>query len=72
LAFREIFMNFKQGSILDGILTPVNGKLKLLHKFGRCFLLRMDRQRNDSINGSSRGLSSSSRNNFLLNFSKNI
>jgi hypothetical protein len=72
LAFREIFTNFKQGSILDGIFAVVNGKLKLLHEFGRCFLLRMDRWRNNSINGNSRGLSSSRRNDFLLNFSNNI
>jgi hypothetical protein len=67
LAFREIFTNFEQGSILDGIFTPVNGKLKLLGEFGRCFILRMDRLRNGSIKSSS-----NSRNDFLLNFRSNI
>jgi hypothetical protein len=38
VAFREIFTNFDQGSILDGIFTLVNGKLKLLGEFGRCFM----------------------------------
>jgi hypothetical protein len=50
LAFREIFTNFKQGSILNGIFTSMDGKLKLLREFGRCFLLRMDRLRGDGIN----------------------
>jgi hypothetical protein len=72
LAFREIFTNFKQGSILDGIITSANGKLKFLCKFGRCFLSMVDKLRNNSLISSDRGLSSSSRNNFLLNFSNNI
>jgi hypothetical protein len=72
LAFREIFMNFEQGSILDGTFTPVNGKLKLLGEFGRCFILRLDRLRNGSINSNSRSLSSNSRNDSLLNFRNNI
>jgi hypothetical protein len=72
LAFREIFTNFDQGSVLDGIFTPVNGKLKLLGEFGRCFILRTDKLRNDSINSSSRGLSSSIGNDFLLNIGSSI
>jgi hypothetical protein len=71
VAFREIFTNFDQWSVLDGIFTPVNGKLKLLGEFRRCFILRTDRLRNDSIDGSSRGLSSSG-DDFLLNFGSSI
>jgi hypothetical protein len=72
VAFREIFTNFDQGSVLDGIFTPVNGKLKLLGEFRRCFILRTSRLRNDSINSSNRGLSSSSGNDFFLNFGSSI
>jgi hypothetical protein len=72
LAFREIFTNFDQESILNKIFTSVDGKLKLLREFGRCFLLRMDRLRGDNINSSSRSLSNSSRSDLLLNFSDNI
>jgi hypothetical protein len=72
LTFREIFTNFEQGSIMDGIVTPMNGKLKLLCEFGRGFILRMDRLRNSSIHSNNTSLSSSSRNNFLLNFNGSI
>jgi hypothetical protein len=72
VAFGEIFTNFDQGSILDGIFTLVNGKPKLLGEFGRCFISRMNRLRNNSISSSSRGLSSSSGNDFLLNFGSSI
>jgi hypothetical protein len=72
VAFRRIFTNFDQGSIWDGIFTPVNGKLKLLGEFRRIFILKTDTLRNDSVKGSSRGLSSNSGNDFLLNFRSNI
>jgi hypothetical protein len=72
MAFRGIFTNFDQGSIWDGIFTPVNGKLKLLGEFRRSFILKTDRLRNDSVKGSSRGLSSNSGDDFLLNFGSSI
>jgi hypothetical protein len=72
LAFRHFLANFEQGSILVGIFTPVNGEFKLLGKFGRCFIVRMDRLRNSSISSSNRGLSSSVKNHFLLNFGSGI
>jgi hypothetical protein len=43
MAFRGIFTNFDQGSIWDGIFTPVNGKLKLLGEFRRSFIFITDR-----------------------------
>jgi hypothetical protein len=43
MAFRGIFTNFDQGSIWDGIFTPVNGKLKLLGEFRRSFIFKTDR-----------------------------
>jgi hypothetical protein len=55
MAFRRIFTNFDQGSIRDGILTPVNGKLQLLSEFRRSFILKTNRLRNDSVKSSSRG-----------------
>jgi hypothetical protein len=72
LAFREIFANFKQGNILDGIIPLVNGKLKFLCEFGGCFLLMTNRLRNNSFNSSDSGLSGSNRNNFLLKLTSNI
>jgi hypothetical protein len=72
MAFRGIFTNFDQGSIWDGIFTPVNGKLKLLGEFRRSFILKTDRLRNDSVKGSSGGLSSNSWDDFLLNFGSSI
>jgi hypothetical protein len=55
MAFGEIFTNFDQGSVLDTIFTPVNSKLKLLGEFGRCFILRTGRLRDNSMSSSSRG-----------------
>jgi hypothetical protein len=72
MAFRRIFMNFYQGRIRDGILTPMNGKLQLLSEFRRSFILKTNRLRNDSVKSSSKGLSSNSGNDFLLNFGSNI
>jgi hypothetical protein len=72
VAFGEIFTNFDQGSVLDRIFTPVNGKLKLLGEFRRCFILRMGGLRNNSISSSSGGLNSNSGNDFLLNFGSSI
>jgi hypothetical protein len=72
MAFRRIFTNFNQGRIRDGILTPVNGKLQLLSEFRRSFILKTNRLRNDSVKSSSKGLSSNSGNDFLLNFGSNI
>jgi hypothetical protein len=72
VAFGEIFTNFNQGSVLDRIFTPVNGKLKLLGEFGRCFILRTGRLRNNSISSSSGGLSSNGGNDFFLNFRSSI
>jgi hypothetical protein len=72
MAFRGVFMNFDQGSIWDGIFTLVNGKLKLLGEFKTSFILKTDRLRKDSVKGSSRGLSSNSGNDFLLNFGSSI
>jgi hypothetical protein len=70
--FRGIFTNFDQGSVWDGIFTPVNGKLKVLSEFRRSVILKTDRLRNDSVNGNSRELSSSSGNDFVLNFGSSI
>jgi hypothetical protein len=65
-------VNFEQGGTLDGILTPVNGELELLGKFGRGFILRMDGLRNSDSSSSNRGLSSSIGDHFLLNFGSSI
>jgi hypothetical protein len=65
--FRKSFANFDQRSVWDEIFTPMNNKLKLFSEFGRCLLLRMIRLGNNS-----RGLSSSVRNDFLLNFGSSI
>jgi hypothetical protein len=72
LTFRESFVNFNQGNVRNGVFTPVNGKLKFLGKFRRCFILRTSSLRNDSFGSSNRGFSSSIRNDFLLNFGSSI
>jgi hypothetical protein len=59
LTFRERFANFNEGNVWNGIFTPINGKLKFLGEYGRCFIPWTSRLRNDSFSGSSRGLSSS-------------
>jgi hypothetical protein len=50
----------------------MNSKLKLFGAFGRCVFSRMSSLGNSSVFSSSRGLSSSIRNDFLLNFGSNI
>jgi hypothetical protein len=70
--FKKSFADFDQRSVWDGIFTPVNSKLKLFGEFGRCLFLRMSRLGNNSVISSSRGLSSSVRNDFLLNFGSSI
>jgi hypothetical protein len=68
LAFGNYLTNFEQGGTLDEIFTPVNGEFELLSKFGRCFIVRVDRLRSSSNSSINRGLSSSVGNHFLLNF----
>jgi hypothetical protein len=72
MSFAEIFTNFDQGSVLDWIFTHVNGELKFLGEFGRCFILRTGMLRNNIISSSSGGLTSNSGNDFLLNFGSSI
>jgi hypothetical protein len=50
----------------------MNSKFKLLGEFGRGFIVRVDRLRNNSSSSSNRGLSSSVRNHFLPNFGSSI
>jgi hypothetical protein len=50
----------EQGGILDGIFTPVNGEFELLGKFGRCFIMRVDRLRSSSNSSSNRGSAAAS------------
>jgi hypothetical protein len=71
LTLVEIFTCLKQGNILDRLFALVNGHFKISRECGRCLLLRMGRVRNNNIHSSSKGLSSSSKNDLLLNFFSN-
>jgi hypothetical protein len=65
LAFREIFTNHVQGNILYAIFAFMNGQLEFPCEFRRCL------DGGSSFSNFNR-ISSSSSNNFFLNFSNNI
>jgi hypothetical protein len=62
LAFGNYLTNFEQGGSLDRIFTPVNGEFELLGKFGRCFIMTVDRLRSSNNSSINRELNSSVRN----------
>jgi hypothetical protein len=59
LGLRELSHDFEHGGSLDRIFTPVNGEFELLGKFGRCFIMTVDRLRSSSNSSINRELNSS-------------